>query len=114
MHRRPTRDGRPLAQKWDEENCDPELLLRRIGKELRENNQNLSGASESVSFAAEKQSHRPIRDGLRIASGFESWRGESSLARTSALMGMGRRATAFTDSVPIALLLLQSADKSID
>src|SRR5260370_14900935 len=22
MHRRPTRDGRPLAQNWDEENCD--------------------------------------------------------------------------------------------
>jgi hypothetical protein len=106
MHRRPTRDGRPLAQNWDEENCDPELLLRRIGKQLRENNRNLSGASESVSFAAERQSHRPIRDGLRIASSFESWRGESSLGRTSAFMGMGRRAEAFTDSVPIGTFAL--------
>jgi len=104
MHRRPTRDGRSLAQKWDEENCDPELLLRRIGKQLRENNRNLSGASESVSFAAERQSHRPIRDGLRIASSFE--RGESSPGRTSAFMGMGRRAEAFTDSVPIGTFAL--------
>src|SRR5260370_8717425 len=62
----------PTAQKWDEENCEPQLLLDRLGKVLPENDGNLSAVSGSISFAAEKQSHRPIRDGLRIASSFES------------------------------------------
>jgi hypothetical protein len=72
MRSRPTRDGRPLAQKWNEENCEPQLLLHKLGKVLRENDGNLSGLSGNVAFSAERQSHRPIRDGLRIASSFES------------------------------------------
>src|SRR4029077_13805582 len=72
MHCRAMRDGRPLAQKWDEENCEPHLLLYRLCKALRGNDGIFSEESVNVSFLAEKQSHRPIRDGLRIASSFES------------------------------------------
>jgi hypothetical protein len=73
---------------------------------------NLSGASGSVSFVPEKQSHRPIRDGLRIASSFE--RGESSPGRTSSSLGWGGVPQHLPIQFQSALLLLQSADKSID
>jgi hypothetical protein len=65
MHCRPTRDGRPLAQKWDEENFEPQLLLHRLCKVLRENDDNLSELSRSVSFPAE---NNPIAK-FEMASG---------------------------------------------
>src|SRR5258708_38839195 len=65
----------PTAQKWDEENCEPQLLLDRLGKVLREKDGNLPAVSGSISFASEKQSHRPIREGLRISSSIQSYRG---------------------------------------
>ena len=113
MHCRPTRDGCPLAQKWDEENCEPQVLLHRLGKGLRENDGNLSGVSPKRFIAAEKQSIAPFEMASGLLQVSSPWR-NASLGRTSAFVGMGRRAKAFTDSVPIALLLLQSADKAID
>ena len=114
MHRRPTRDGRPLAQKWDEENCDPELLLRRIGKELRENNQNLSGASESVSFAAEKQSHRPFETACGLLQVLSPGGEKAPLVARPLSWGWGGVRKHLPIQFQSALLLLQSADKSID
>jgi hypothetical protein len=104
-----------LAQKWDEENCEPQLLLHRLGKVLRENDRNLSGVSRSVSLSAGKQSHSPIRDGLRIASSFESERGEMpSLVARPLSLGWGGESKHLPMQFQSALLLLQSADKSID
>ena len=112
MHRRPTRDGRPLAQKWDEENCEPELSLRRIGKELRENNRNLSGASESVSFAAESNPIAPFEmaSGLLQVSSVE----KAPLVARPLSWGWGGVPQHLPIQFQSALLPLQSADKAID
>ena len=92
--------------KVDEENCEPQILLRRLCKGLRANNGNLPKTSRSGSFGAETQSPRGIRDGLRIAPSFESTLRSASPRSRVRFHSEGRRAKAFTDSVPAGAFTL--------
>ena len=99
------RDGRPLAQKWDEENCEPQLLLHRLCKGLRENDGNLS-QKHPEAFHFQRKSN-PIAP-FEMASGLLQVSSPCVEKRLpwSHVRFMGRRAKAFTDSIPIGAFAL--------
>ena len=116
MHCSPTRDGRPLAQKWDEENCEPQLLLHRLCKGLRENDGNLSQRHPEA-FHFQRKSN-PIVP-FEMASGLLPVSSPSVEKRlpwshVSHVGFHGDGAARLPIQFQSALLLLQSVDKSID
>ena len=108
------RDGRPLAQKWDEETCEPQLLLHRLCKGLRGNDGNLSEESRNVSFPAEKQSHRPFEMACGLLQVLSPGGEKAPLVARPLSWGWGGVRKHLPIQFQSVLLLLQSADKSID
>jgi len=103
----------PTGTKWDEENCQPQLLLRRLCKGLRENDGNLS-QKHTEAFHFQRKSN-PIAP-FEMASGLLQVSSPSVEKRLpwSHAGFHGDGAARLPIQFQSALLLLQSVDKSID